>query len=173
VKKNLILMLLFGVWMLSSLSGCVCVDCGYTPVPDAKPIYLSYADLRASVAVKPARTLSKPAKIYSYQNHLFINEPNQGVHVLDNSDKTAPKNLGFIAIPGNVDIAIKNGFLYADSYIDLVVIDIRDPANIKEVGRQQAIFPYNAYQNVPDQVYLNWVDESKGVVVGFNYGRVQ
>jgi len=173
VKKYPVLMLFFGAWIALSLSSCICVDCGYTSVPDAKPIYLSYADLRSAIAVKPARALSKPAKIYSYQNHLFINEPNQGVHVLDNSDKTAPKNIGFIAIPGNVDIAIKGGFLYADSYIDLVVIDIRDSANIKAVGRQQAIFPYNEYQNVPQQVYFNWVDESKGVVVGFNYGSGQ
>ncbi|MDQ7075908.1 MAG: hypothetical protein Q9O24_12355 [Gammaproteobacteria bacterium] len=173
MNKYRVLMLLFGAWIGLSLNACVCVDCGYTPVPDAKPIYLSYTDLRASVAVKPAQPLLKPAKIYSYQNHLFINEPNQGVHVFDNIDKTAPQNIGFISIPGNVDIAIKGGFLYADSYIDLVVIDIRDPANILEVGRQKAIFPYDAYQNVPQQVYLGWVDESKGVVVGFNYGSGQ
>ena len=37
------------------------------------------------------------------------------VHMYDNSDPSNPVNIGYIAIPGNVDIAIKDGHMYADN----------------------------------------------------------
>jgi LVIVD repeat len=40
-----------------------------------------------------------------------------------------------------VDIAIRDNILYADSYTDLVVIDISNPENIKEIRRIRNIFP--------------------------------
>ena len=58
------------------------------------------------------------------------------------TDPADPENMGFIEIPGNVDIAIKNNTLYADSYVDLVAIDISDIENPEEVNRVEDVFPY-------------------------------
>ena len=38
-----------------------------------------------------------------------------------------PKNISFINIPGNEDMAIKGNTLYADAYGDLVTFDITNP----------------------------------------------
>ena len=38
-------------------------------------------------------------------------------YYVDVSDPADPQNIAFITIPGNVDIAIKENVLYADSYI--------------------------------------------------------
>ena len=65
-----------------------------------------------------------PGKIYFKEGYIFINEELKGIHVIDNRNPENPQNIGFIEIPGNVDIAIKNNTLYADSYIDLGAIDI-------------------------------------------------
>ncbi|HHN47860.1 MAG TPA: hypothetical protein ENN08_02830, partial [Bacteroidales bacterium] len=52
---------------------------------------------------------------------------NQGIHVVDNSNPASPQIISFIAIPGNYDLAIRGNILFADSYIDLVALDISDP----------------------------------------------
>ncbi len=41
-----------------------------------------------------------------------------------------------------VDISISGNILYADSYIDLVVLDLQDINNIHEVGRVEELLPY-------------------------------
>jgi hypothetical protein len=51
--------------------------------------------------------------------------------------------------------------------VDLVVIDISNINSIKEVNRLTDVFPYNEYQSVGDNVELNYVDQTKGVVVAY------
>ena len=50
-----------------------------------EPTYLSYEDLRSSVKSADVVTeIEQPGKIYFYNNYLFINEYQKGVHVIDN-----------------------------------------------------------------------------------------
>jgi len=141
---------------------------GCEVIYDAEPVYMSYEELRTSaIRVQPNEPLTKTGKIYLYQNYLLVNSPNEGVHVYDNSDKQNPTHLAFINIPGNIDIAVKQDYLYVDSYVDLVVLDISDMSNIREVHRVTDIFPYNPYQNVPVEIWIGPLDPSKGVVIGY------
>lgn len=132
-----------------------------------EPIYMSYAELRAAVKTEPTRPLTKLGKIYTYQQWLLVNEPNQGIHLYDNSDPAQPRYHAFIVVPGNVDIAVRDGYIYADSYVDLATIDLNDAANIREVNRVADVFPYDPYQNISDDILLDSVDPAKGVVVGY------
>jgi hypothetical protein len=137
-----------------------------------KPVYLSYEDLRSSVKSLPGEDLNKTGKIYFYNNYILANEYLKGIHVIDNSDPTNPVNIKFIDIPGNIDMAVKDNYLYADSYIDLVVIDISDIENIREVYRVENVFPYQ----VPEYDYsypLASIDNSLGVVVGYTIEEVE
>jgi hypothetical protein len=45
-----------------------------------------------------------------------------------------------LQVPGNIDLAIKNDILYADSYVDLLAFDISNIANIKQVKRVNDVF---------------------------------
>src|SRR4030042_4068042 len=99
------------------------------------PVYMSYAELRDAVSTDKHEPLAAPGKIYFKDKYIFINEQMKGVHVIDNTDPENPKFKTFISIPGNVDIAIKENILYADSYIDLVALDISDLNKIKETHR--------------------------------------
>lgn len=96
----------------------------------AEPIYLSYEALRSPVKADKETPLTHIGKIYVYQNYLFINSKNAGVHMYDNHDPANPLPLAYINVPGNIDIAVKDGILFVNSYIDLVAIDIRDVNNI-------------------------------------------
>ncbi|MDP2115479.1 MAG: hypothetical protein Q8K69_15640, partial [Bacteroidota bacterium] len=119
-----------------------CTDKVFETFMANEPVYLSYEDLRSAVKMTVAREMNNPGKIYFKDQYIFINEKMKGVHVYDVSNPANPQNKGFIEIPGNVDIAIKENILYADSYIDLVSIDVSSFASIKETGRVKKIFPY-------------------------------
>ena len=114
-----------------------------------KAKYISVKELRANYPkVSAPREVEKAAKIYNYLDGdiILINEKNKGIHVINNRVRETPQNVAFIEIPGNVDMAVKDGYLYVDSFTDLVVLDIRDIAHIKTVNRKEDIFHSNPYQ---------------------------
>jgi len=138
-----------------------------------KPIYLSYEKLRNDYPeVLPPREIDKAGKIYVYGDTLLVNEKNKGIHIIDNSNKEKPIRKHFIKILGNIDMAIKDGYLYVDSYIDLVVLDIRDIDNIVEIkeARKEGIFPYDHDLGISkedmDKNRCGY-DENRGIVIGY------
>lgn len=107
------------------------------------PIYLEMSDIRArTIEMEPAQPLENPGKIYIYGDYLLINEPTEGIHILDNTNPASPINKSFIPIEGNVDLAVNSGILYADNYVDLLAFDIRDLNNIKLVKRVEDVFTH-------------------------------
>lgn len=137
-----------------------------------KPIYMSYENMRASVKPSETRPLVHPGKMYFYNNYIFISEISEGIHVVDNTNPENPEIINFITVPGNVDIAVKDDKLYADSYVDLVVLDISDINNISEINRIKDVFEYR----IPEydtQYPLAQIDENEGVVVGWENERIE
>ncbi len=122
-----------------------------------EPVYLSIPDLRSSFEVMPPDSIKQPGKIYLYKKYILVNEYGKGIHIIDNSDPVHPKIKNFLNIPGNYDMAVKGDILYADSYIDLVVLDISHPENVVMLGRIEGIF--NNY--ITEFVF----DPEKGVVI--------
>lgn len=90
------------------------------------PIYVESSQYRIDPEFKTDRRLSNPGKFYFYNQLILINELREGIHILDNSDPSQPEHLGFIKIPGNLDMAVKENVLYADNYSDLLAIDINN-----------------------------------------------
>jgi hypothetical protein len=121
---------------LFCLPSCPCVDC-YEYGDTYVPIYMTRAELEASVKFTDAKELGEPGKIYVRTHQLFICEPYKGVHVIDNSDPRNPHATDFIEIPGCVDIAVRNNTLYADNAVDLVAVDLDER---KEVARERNAF---------------------------------
>lgn len=111
--------------------GCVKEKCSrtitykiYTPVSMAKADYL------ASIKAEAPREIGTTGKIYVKDQYIYVNELYKGIHVIDNSNPRSPKNVAFVNIMGNVDLAIKDNTLYADSYGSLAVFNISDPLHI-------------------------------------------
>jgi len=63
-------------------------------------------------------------------------------------------------------MAVTGSALYADSFVDLVVIDIGDMNNIREIGRLEDILPYTVPPTGND-LPMAYVDEDKGLVAGW------
>jgi hypothetical protein len=135
------------------------------------PIYMSWSDLRKSSTPQASKAIVEQGKIYIKDSLLFVNEKYKGIHVFDNSNPATPQDRGFIEIPGNVDMAIKGNFLYADSYVDLVVFDISDIGNPTEVYRLKDIFPYTMPETT-EPYPISKVDTARGVIVGWKVERV-
>jgi hypothetical protein len=134
-----------------------------------EPQYMSYNELRSSFEVKGGQQIIQPGKLYFKDHLIFVNEYQKGIHIVDNSNPTNPEIIKFIEIPGNVDLAIAENILYADSYIDLLAIDISDLNDIKEVARIDSAFPYM----VPyiEEGIHGEVDVRKGVITGWKKVR--
>lgn len=105
-----------------------------------EPIKVTLNELRSGIKTMPAQELENPGKIYIKDNYLFINEIKKGIHVIDNTNPAAPKIISFIQVLGNVDIAVKDNVLFADSYTDFVALDISNPKDVKEVSRTNNVF---------------------------------
>ena len=102
----------------------------------------------------------QPSKVFVYEELLFMSEENHGIHILDNANPQNPQNLNFLAIPGNKDLIVKDDQLFADSYYDLLVIDIANPLQPQLIARNELVFPANLQ------------DKDGNYLVGFSYEEV-
>lgn len=134
------ILLLIIAW---TLGGCLKDNCSsvyqykiYTPV------YQTMPQVRAAVKSEGPQPVVNTGKIYFKDGFLFLNELNKGIHVIDDRDPSSPKNIAFLNIPGNADMAVQGNILYADSYVDMLAIDISKPENIRVVKRLDNVFPW-------------------------------
>ncbi|MGA3245740.1 MAG: hypothetical protein ABSE41_14075 [Bacteroidota bacterium] len=84
-------------------------------------------------------------KIYLFDQTLYVSELTRGVRQLGISSPSSPANLGLIKMAGNHDTALRGTaddrrILYADSYADLIVFDVTDPATPKALDTLRNIF---------------------------------
>ncbi len=168
--KKLLFVLCAGIIVLSGCSDTVTETVTYMV---NEPVFMPAKAFRESVNVTATpQTISNYGKMCFYEGYMYISETGKGIHIVDNQDPSNPKIIGFIELLGNADLAIRNGKLYADSYIDLVWFNITDPARPELDGRLENIFPTalpvtgNSYGLDYNYCY-NCTDNSQGIVVGW------
>lgn len=146
-------------------------DVSYYPAQSQyEPVIMDRADLEKSIKLVAPQTIKDYGKIYIKDSLLFVNEKYEGIHIVDNSDPSNPENLGFIVIPGNIDISIINNIIYADNAVDLVAIKY-STNGVEVVDRNREVFPeigvpdggsysYNAISDRPENsVIVKWVSK--------------
>ena len=106
-----------------------------------RPVYKTRAEVRSEIKSGPAQAIHQPGKLFVKGNYIFLNDVNRGIHIIDYSTPASPKNIAFINIPGNVDLAVNGNYLYADQYTDLVTLNISNPLNITAVNFEDKVFP--------------------------------
>jgi hypothetical protein len=156
-----------GILLLNS-----CEDTTFREYKGYAPVYMSYTDLRSGITVSQGVNLKDPGKIYYKDKYIFIVEELKGIHVFDNTNPSSPVKKTFLKLPGVVDISISGYILYADSFVDLVVLDVENIDNIHEVGRIKDVFPYTVPPSATD-FPKGSVDIEKGVVVSWELGTIK
>jgi len=159
------------ILLLMSMVSCKDSSIEYRKYPANVPQYMSYEEMRKAPKSTAASAIQSSGKIYIQGNYLFVNEKYKGIHVFDNTNPASPVNLTFIDIPGNVDLAIRGNYLYADNYVDLVVLDISNITSPVEIARIKDIFPYTIPETVETYPIAN-IDEKQGVIVGWQVKEV-
>jgi hypothetical protein len=151
--------------ILLALNGCFKDNCSRT-YTIYRPVYKPLSEVRLNMKGGAPEEVENPGKIYLYGNYIFLNDLQKGIHVIDNSDPSAPKNVAFIKIPGNVDMAVRGNILYADSHSDLVTFDITNPKNavalkfVNNVFKHRSAYYHTSSTTVnPDSIMVqaDWI----------------
>ena len=149
-----------------------CEDSTYREYEGNAPVYMTFDNLRSAVKAQQNVELKDPGKIYYKDNYIFIVEELKGIHVYDNTDPASPVKKVFINLPGVIDISISGYILYADSFVDLVILDVQNIDNIHEVARIKDILPYTVPPTDNDYP-MAYVDEDKGVVIDWEVKTIK
>ena len=169
--KKLLFIIFTGLFVLSGCNDTVTETVTYMI---NEPVFMSAENFRSSVNVTTrAEVISNYGKMCFYDGYMYISEAEKGIHIIDNRDPSNPQNVGFIELIGNADLAIRNGKLYADAFIDLVWFDITTPESPELEGRLENVFqkalplPPTDNDYGIDYQYLYGYDGSEGIIVGW------
>ncbi|MDQ6813225.1 MAG: hypothetical protein M3040_05790 [Bacteroidota bacterium] len=109
------------------------------------PVYKTRDEVRANIKNDAPHSVENPGKMFILGNYVYLNEIDKGIHIIDNSNPSRPVNKYFVAIPGNIDLAVTGNTLYADLYTDLVTLDIANPSAIRVKKITDGVFPLRRY----------------------------
>ena len=130
-----------------------------------KPIYAPLSALR-DIRNEAPQPIGQSGTIFLRDTLLFLLDQGKGIHVFDISDSLNTVALTFFNIPAATDFVLSGSVLYADSWKDLVVIDISNLFQIHEISRIANVLTPALY---PPEFKgpFECVDESKGAVIGW------
>jgi hypothetical protein len=151
-------------------------DQEWVDVTYVTPIYETASSLTDQVVIQEPKEQTSLGKIITYHNYVFINEPMEGIHIVDHTDPSNPTNLSFISIPGNLDMSIIDNHLYVDMFSSLAVFNVSDVLSPEfiEAYTIENVFDYDAFWNFPFEIweepnsyieYSEYPDKTKGIVV--------
>ncbi|HTF16940.1 MAG TPA: hypothetical protein VK658_02645, partial [Chryseolinea sp.] len=72
-----------------------------------EPVYTTVEQIREQIALEAPRPIATVGKIYYKDGFMYVNEPGEGIHIIDNRNPSQPVVKNFLVIPGNFDLAIK------------------------------------------------------------------
>lgn len=107
---------------------------------EGKAVYGDLDEVRNRTINATPQSIINPGKIYVAENFILIGEEEKGIHVIDNSNSDSPVPVNFLNVPGNREFFVEGDFLYAESYYDVVKLDISDPLNVTLVSRAENVF---------------------------------
>lgn len=136
----------------------------------ATAVYGDLNIIRQTPLKGTARQILNPGKIFISNNQLLIGEEGSGIHIIDNTNPENPVNTAFINIPGNKEFYIHEDQLYAESYYDMLKIDI---SNINEpilTSRAENAFSQELKnQNGETLIGFNFEEVTEKVSQDWNY----
>ena len=153
-------LLISGLFLALLFTSCT-KDLGTVEVTynKATAIYGDLNEVRATPLLDVAREVSNPGKIFIAEKLLLVGEEEEGVHVIDNSDPANPVPLHFISIPGNREFYVEDNQLFAESYYDMLKIDISDISQPILVSRVENAFAME-YINPEGQALIGFEFET-------------
>jgi len=132
---------------------------------EATAIYGDMDAIRSIPLNEEGRTIEDPGKIFIGDDFVFIGEEGEGIHVINNQDRSAPVSAAFIHIPGNKEFYVLEGILYAESYYDMLKIDVSDPVNVQLLSRAKYAIQ-DEFKNDKGETLVGFSYEEKTITLG-------
>lgn len=136
------------------------------------PVYMDYESFRNSFSFEQGVPILGAGNIFVYNNYIFLSEEDKGIHVINNSVPADPIVEGFMNIPGNTQMAVKDHYLYANSFMDLLVIDLSNIHKPVLVKRVLNIFEYTT-PAINDNYPVADIYKDRGVVIGWTIEKTK
>ena len=130
-----------------------------------EPVYALKTAVLAGINGDPGTPVSQTGQIYVKGSYIYLNDPDKGIHIIDNSDPSNPVQTAFLNIPGNLNIGIRNNILYADMYADVLSIDISNVHQVKILGMVRSFFSSRVFGSDTNYVVANWILKDTNVTV--------
>lgn len=146
--------ILFALLLFSCTNDTGTVTVNYS---EATAIYGDMDNIRSLPLNEAGRPIQNPGKIFIGNDFVLIGEEGEGIHVINNQDRNNPISEAFINIPGNIEFYVDGQFLYAESYYDMLKINITNPNQSTLLSRSK-----NAIQD-------EFINDKGETLVGFSY----
>ena len=162
-------------YLLSTLAGiallvsCVKDECIQTKeFTQYTPVFITQTQFEAPAAFATERPMENTGTIFVWGRYLFVNEFQKGIHIIDNQEPENPIITGFLDIPGNTHFTIRNDILYANKMEDLLVIDVSDVNQPKQVNRLKGLFQLNRAQTTHEGIIAYYEKTNETLEVDCN-----
>lgn len=132
MKKSNYLFLLLSVLLWSCTSDVENVSLTYTK---GTAVYADLTEIRQTPLLGQARPIENAGKIFISDKLLLVGEEDKGIHVFNNTDPENPVAQAFITIPGNKEFYVDGNSLFAESYYDMLKVDLTDATQPQLVTR--------------------------------------
>jgi len=126
----------------------------------ATAIYGDLEEVRNTALLDQSRAIENPGKIFVAEKYLLVGEEGKGIHLFDNTNEANPIPVSFLNIPGNREFFVQGNTLYAESFYDMLKIDLSDWAQPRIVSRVKNTFA-DPFTNPSGQI-----------LIGFDYQQV-
>lgn len=136
------------------------------------PVYQDYDSFRGSFSFTPGVAMQNAGNIFVHNNFILINDIDKGIHIFDNTDPSYPYSLGFMNIPGNTQMDMRGNVLYANSFIDLLAIDLSNVNNPVLVDRMENVFNYSVPM-INESYPVADISTDQGVVVSWSIEKTK
>ena len=147
------------------LNACVREEKEFYNGEGKKPVYLPVSEL-GDIGSRASEPIVESGTIFLRDTLLFILEQRKGIHVFNLKDSLNTVNMVFLKIPAITDFTLSDHYIYADTWRDLVTIDVADLFNIHETSRIRDVINPALYPLLYEG-YFECVDESKGAIIGW------
>lgn len=137
-----------------------------------EPVYTDTVTFRTPAQFEAPRSIKKDGRIYFKDDYLFVVEPNEGIHFINNSDPSNPVVEGFLNVMGASGLSIRDNYLYITALVDLVIVDVSNISAPFEVGRFKETFP-TALPLMDKNYPTATIDKNKGIVTSWNVVKVK
>ena len=135
------------------------------PTSNYEPVIVKRSVFETTTTMESTpRAIENSGKIYVKDNYIFINEVNEGFHLINNSDPSNPQNIGFIKVFGSSDLSIKENVFYVNNATDLIAFTINENSETLTITKRiENVFPQiwspegiSYYNLEADDIIVNW-----------------